>query len=123
MQSLSLNSLASTAEGEGWPVGFSAILPGFVADAGMYEDMREQTGMEAPATFGTSPPEKVATATLRAIENDLLEVVVNPRPSRPIAIFLLLFPGLTGWFGRTSGGIAWFKTVVERRRQQLSSKT
>lgn len=116
-------SLVATAEGEGWPVGFSTILPGFVADAGMYEDMRAQTGMEAPALFGTSPPEKVATATLRAIEKDLLEVIVNPRPFRPIAIFLLLFPGRTKWFGRTSGAIAWFKAVVEQRHRQLPSKT
>jgi short-subunit dehydrogenase len=112
-------SLAATAEGEGWPLGFSCILPGFIAEAGMYEDMKRQSGVRAPLLSGVSSPDKVVFETLRAIERERLEVVVNPTPFRPLVIFLLAFPRATKWLLRVSGSIGWFKAVASARRRAL----
>ncbi|HEX4355773.1 MAG TPA: SDR family NAD(P)-dependent oxidoreductase [Polyangiales bacterium] len=111
-------SLAATAEGEGWPIGFSCILPGFVSSTGMYEDMKQQSGVAAPLLSGVSSPEQVVAATLRAVERDRLEVVVSPSPFRVLAIFLLLFPSATKWALRWTGSIAWFKAVANARRHR-----
>ncbi|HEY2735778.1 MAG TPA: SDR family NAD(P)-dependent oxidoreductase [Polyangiales bacterium] len=111
-------SLAASAEGEGWPIGFSCILPGFVGSTGMYEDMKRQTGFAAPWFSGVSSPARVVAATLRAIERDRLEVVVSVAPFRLLAIFLLLCPSATKWALRLSGSIAWFKAVASARRSE-----
>ena len=46
-------SLAATAEGEGWPIGFSCILPSFIDGTGMYADMQRQSGASAPLILGS----------------------------------------------------------------------
>jgi short-subunit dehydrogenase len=110
-------SLAATAEGEGWPVGFSCILPGFIADTGIYKDMKRRSGTAAPRLSGTSSPHTVVAETLKAIERERLEVVVNPTPFfRALAVFLLLFPSVTRWALRLTGSIAWFKAAAGGRR-------
>ncbi len=109
-------SLAATAEGEGWPLGFSCILPGFIAGTGIYEDMKRRTGVAAPRLSGTSSPEKVVAETLKAIERERLEVVVNPTSFRVLAIFLLLFPSATRWALRVTGSIGWFKAAARGRQ-------
>jgi short-subunit dehydrogenase len=114
-------SLAATAEGEGWPVGFSCILPGFIADTGMYEDMKQLTGSASPFIAGTSSPQTVVSATLKAIERNRLEVVVNPIPFRPLAIFLLVFPNATRWALRVFGSVGWFRAVALARRRARPS--
>jgi short-subunit dehydrogenase len=109
-------SLAATADGEGWPLAFSCILPGFVAGAGMYEDMKRRSGVAAPLIAGFSAPETVVSATLKAIERGRLEVVVNPVPFRPLAIFLLVFPWATRWALRVTGITGWFKAVARAHK-------
>ncbi|MGA7937968.1 MAG: SDR family NAD(P)-dependent oxidoreductase [Kovacikia sp.] len=54
-------------------VSISAICPGYVAGQGMLAD----TGIPAPRLAGTSTPEAVAIAVLRAIERNQAEVMVN----------------------------------------------
>ena len=110
-------SLAATAEGEAWPLGFSCILPGFIADAGMFVEMTSHTRGEGVPLSGVSSLEKVCAETIKAIECDRLEVVVNPVPFRPLAIFLLLFPRATQWALRVTGAIGWFKAVAAGRRE------
>lgn len=58
----------------------SVICPGFVADTGMFA--RKQR--KAPGTLGVSAPEDVARAVLMAIQAHKPELVVNPRPVRPL---------------------------------------
>ena len=110
-------SLAATAEGEGWPIGFSCILPGFIADAGMYKAMQHHTGENAPILSGTSSPQKVAEEMVKAIEHDRLEVVVSTRPFRLLAVLLLWFPSATKWALRVTGSIGWFQAVARAKRQ------
>lgn len=78
-------------------VSASAVTPGFVTEAGMYRTLQETTHVSAPRWLGTSTPEHVARAVVRAIKQDLPEVIVNPRPMRLILAFQQLFPRLADW--------------------------
>jgi short-subunit dehydrogenase len=75
-------------------VSASAISPGFVTDAGMYRTLQDTTHLSAPRWLGTSKPEDVARAVVRAITQDLPEVIVNPGPMRLMLAFRDLFPRL-----------------------------
>jgi short-subunit dehydrogenase len=55
-------------------VGVSVVTPGFVRGAGMYHD----AGTRLPPYVGTSTPEAVAEAVVRAIERDRAEIEVAP---------------------------------------------
>ena len=55
-------------------VGVSAVFPGFVRDAGMFHDAQTKL----PSYVGTSTPDAVADAVLRAIEEDRGEIDVAP---------------------------------------------
>ncbi|MDA0351770.1 MAG: SDR family NAD(P)-dependent oxidoreductase [Chloroflexi bacterium] len=63
-------------------IGFSVICPGFVSDVGMYADSMVAHGIKAPWTLGTSKPEKVARAVIKAIEKNKPEIIVNPNATR-----------------------------------------
>jgi short-subunit dehydrogenase len=54
-------------------VEISAICPGYISGQGLLAD----TGIPAPRFAGTSPPEAVAIAVLRAITHNQAEVIVN----------------------------------------------
>jgi len=55
-------------------VGVSVVMPGFVRDAGMFHDAQTKL----PSYVGTSTPDAVADAVLRAIEEDRGEIDVAP---------------------------------------------
>jgi short-subunit dehydrogenase len=52
----------------------SIVSPGFVHDAGMFAE----SGAELPPGFRTVSPERVADATIAAVERDRGEVTVAP---------------------------------------------
>jgi len=97
-------------------VSASAIVPGFV-EAGIYAKLKERSGFAAPALLGTSQPEDVARAVLRAIECDLPEVIVNSMPVRPLFSFSALFPAAGEWLADKTGGNDFFKRVVEAQKR------
>jgi short-subunit dehydrogenase len=101
------------------PLGVSAsvIIPGFV-EAGIYAKLKTRSGCTAPALLGTSPPEKIPRAVLRAIRNDLPEVIVNPLPVRPLLAFTSLFPSLGEWVIDKTGTNDFFRRVVVAQKQQ-----
>lgn len=94
-------------------VSASAIVPGFV-ETGIYAKLKEKSGCAAPSLLGTSAPDKVVRAMLRAIENDLPEVIVNPLPVRPLLALTAMFPSLGEWATRQTGGHDFFRQVAER---------
>jgi short-subunit dehydrogenase len=105
-------SLRASYRGTG--VSASAITPGFVTEAGMYRVLQDTTRLTAPGWLGTSKPDDVAHAVVRAINQDLPEVIVNPGPMRLMLAFRELFPRLAEWirvdvFERAAG-------VYERHR-------
>jgi short-subunit dehydrogenase len=59
-------------------VGVSCVFPGFIRDAGMFAD----SGASLPPGLGTSRPEDVARAIVRAVEHNRAEIDVAPLPVR-----------------------------------------
>jgi len=91
---------ALRAELHGSGVGVSAIFPGFIRDAGMFED----AGVKLPRGTGTKSPKHVARATLRAIERNRGEVVVAPLALKLGAIVSGIAPELSATVTRKAGG-------------------
>ena len=107
------SSLRHTYRGTG--VSASAIVPGFV-EAGIYADLKKRSGMAAPALLGTSPPEKVAQAMIKAIEKNLPEIIINPLPVRPLLGLIALFPQVGEWAADKTGANDFFRKVVEKQK-------
>jgi short-subunit dehydrogenase len=71
-------------------VGVSLIAPGFIREAGMFAD----AGAKTPPGMGTSTPERVGAAVVKAVERDKVELVVAPMPDRVMSHLGLVSPGL-----------------------------
>jgi short-subunit dehydrogenase len=71
-------------------VGVSVVSPGFVRDAGMFA----KSGARTPPGMGTSTPEQVAAAVLKAIRSDRAEIVVAPPVSRALSHFGMISPAI-----------------------------
>jgi short-subunit dehydrogenase len=91
-------SLREDLRGTG--VGVSVIFPGFVRDAGLFHD----SGAKVPAWVGTSAPEEVAEAVVRAITRDRGEVDVAPIGLRAGTKVAGLAPDLAATVSRKLGG-------------------
>ena len=108
-------SHAVREELRGTGVGLSVIEPGFVADAGMYADAIAESGVRAPAVAGTSRPEAVAAAVVRAVRRNTPEIIINPVTGRPLVALGLLSPSLGLRLMRMTGVTGLFRQVAERR--------
>lgn len=93
-------------------VGVSTVFPGFVRDAGMFAD----SGVAAPPGVGTSSPQEVAAAVVRAVERDLGEVDVASPQLRVAARFAGVAPGLTARIQRLAGADAISAKLAEGQR-------
>lgn len=80
-------------------VGVSVILPGFIRDAGLYAEANARL----PIGIGTSSPEDVAAAVLRAIERNRAEVDVAPVSLRLGAKFASVAPRAAAAASRLMG--------------------
>jgi short-subunit dehydrogenase len=98
-------------------VSASAILPGYVHGAGMYQRVQAETHLPTPRSQGSSSPEDVARAVVRAIRQDLAEVLVSPRPIRPLIALQGLFPGVTARLVPTLGG-DWYQRAGQALKQR-----
>ena len=96
-------------------VSASAICPGFV-EAGIYARLKANSGCSAPALLGTSRPEKVARAVIRAIQHNTPQVIINPYPVRPLFSLSEISPRLGAWIARAMGGSRFFKRVFEAQK-------
>jgi len=73
-------------------VGFSAICPGFVGRVGMFGRLEPYIeGGSVP--MGTISPERVGDAVVRAIREDVGEIVLNRRPVKPLILLNAIAPG------------------------------
>lgn len=84
----------------GTGVGVSAILPGFIRDAGMFAD----SAARLPPGVRTSTPPQVAEAVRKAITLDKAELVVAPREVHAGALIGSVAPGLAARVTRRLGG-------------------
>jgi short-subunit dehydrogenase len=85
-------SLRMSCKVAGSAVSASAVCPGFIDEVGMYVDSALPHGHRAPLVLGTSSPDAVVAATIRAIERDLPEVIVSSRPVRPLLLLGAIAP-------------------------------
>jgi short-subunit dehydrogenase len=81
-------------------VGVSVILPGFIAEAGMFAE----SGAKLPPYVGTKQPGDVARAVVKAIEHNRAELDVAPLALRAGALLAALAPGPVGAAQRKLGG-------------------
>ncbi len=80
-------------------VGVSVVFPGFIRNAGMFHDAQTKL----PRGVGTSTPEEVAAAVVRAITQDKGEVDVAPIAMRAGATFAGVAPELSARVARRLG--------------------
>jgi short-subunit dehydrogenase len=80
-------------------VGVSIVSPGFVRGAGMWAD----ANVDPPPMIGTTTPEKVAGAVIRAIERNRNEITVAPMRQRFLAEVGYRHPEFAARFQRRSG--------------------
>ncbi len=109
-------SLRATYQGTG--VSASAITPGFV-EAGIYARLKARTGCAAPTLLAAVPPERVATAVLRAIQKDRPEIVISRYPVRPVLMLLALSPTVGLWLVAKLGTHDFFRRVVAAEKKKL----
>lgn len=107
-------SLRATYRGTG--VSASVVFPGFV-EAGIYANLKQQSGCSAPAILGTSPPAAVARALIRVIEQDRPEIIVNPMPVRPVLALAAMFPSFGEWVIEKMGTHDFFRRVVAAEKR------
>ena len=101
------------------PVGFSAICPGFVSRVGMYGRMEPYLeGASNPA--GTVPPEQVGDAVVRAVKEDVHEIVVSGRSMRPLILLHAIAPGIAARVGRLRR-VREFRARAMRARERMDA--
>jgi short-subunit dehydrogenase len=93
-------ALALRAELRGDGIGVSTVFPGFIRDAGMFAE----ADVKLPPGVGTSSPEQVARAVVKAIEANRGEIDVAPLPMRAGAVLAGLAPETAAAISRKLGG-------------------
>jgi len=92
-------ALVLRQELHGTGIGVSTVFPAGVRDAGMFA----RTGITLPWYAGTSSPQEVARAVVRAVERDRPEVVVAAGGERLGAAISGVAPVLVGRLARVAG--------------------
>ena len=95
-------------------VSASSVILGAIRDAGQGQRMADLAGMKLPKSF-TAPAADVAKAVVRAIRDDVPEIVVMPGPGRLMKAVMDLFPGLGPAMNRMSGTETTLKKVIAAR--------
>ena len=96
----------------GTGVSASAVCPGYVRGEGVFADRARRSGVGGPALAGTSAPQDVGRAVVRAIERDEPELLVTPTPARLLAALGQLQPRFPGWLLKTMG----LRKIYEQQR-------
>lgn len=99
-------------------ISASTICPGFI-DNEIYRHLRDATHLEAPG-FRLCSLEQIGKAVVKAIKQDIPEIIVGARPARLLTILAELSPrtgerimqklGVAEWFKQAGDSIASEKT-------------
>jgi len=98
---------------KGTGVSASVICPGLVSRVGQWVSY----GKTAPWFAGESAPERVAAAVVRAVRNDLHEVIVNPFPFRPLLVLKALSPSMANALMMRLGLVEFSRRIAEEREK------
>ena len=98
-------------------VSASAMCPGFV-EAGIYARLKKESGCSAPVLIGTSPPEKVGKAVVRAVQRDIPQIIINPYPVRPLLSLSEISPRLGASITRAIGASRFFRRVFKAQQDR-----
>jgi short-subunit dehydrogenase len=90
-------------------IGVSLVSPGFVREAGMFAD----AGAKPPPGMGTTTPDRVGAAAIKAIEHDKVEVAVAPLQLRAMSHFALATPAISVRAQSGSAGQKAAKAVAD----------
>jgi len=94
-------AMASEMDGSG--VTVAAVCPTFVSGEGMHA----RTGVKSPWIAGEVSPKQVARSVLKALSGTSHEILVTPKPTRPLLAILALFPGLGKRLKKTLGLVSF----------------
>jgi hypothetical protein len=103
-------------------VSATSLILGPVKDAGVSVRTLAETGLTASTAFSVKP-EKVAAATLRAIDKPKAEIVVNLGPGRLLKALMDYFPGLGPAINRLSGADKLTASVADYREATRTQPT
>jgi short-subunit dehydrogenase len=96
-------------------IGVSIVSPGTIREAGMYAD----SGADPIPGLGTSSPQEVGDAVVRAIEKNKVEITVAPIQQRVLAHFALVSPGISV---KVASGETGQKTAAGVAKGQLDKR-
>lgn len=103
-------SAALRVELEGTGVSVSVVAPGYVSEVGIFAGHKTR----APRLLGESRPDDVVRGVRRALERDLAEVIVNPRPFWPIHVLYVIAPNLVVATMRRIGMLRFFERTYDK---------
>jgi short-subunit dehydrogenase len=92
----------------------TTLILGAIKDAGIGARTIDEVGLKLNTAFA-SKPEKVAAATLKAIDKRKVEIAVNPGPGRFMKALMDYFPGMGPALNRVSGAEKTMTTVADYR--------
>jgi short-subunit dehydrogenase len=98
----------------GTGVGISVVNPGFIRDAGMFAE----SGAKLPKGVGTSTPDEVAAAVVRAIRDNRGDVDVAPALVRVTGKVNALAPDLVAGINRRLGSRTLSDQIAEGQRSK-----
>jgi len=104
------HSLRAELRGSG--VSTSVIIPGFISETGMFAEKERGAGVQASPLAGTCTPQAVASAVIRALRSDPVEIIVARGPMRLSQAFNQLFPAAFAWFVMRSGIMDPFRKIA-----------
>ena len=113
-------SLRASAQDQRWPISASVICPGFMDDAGIYEDFKKAYGVKAPTAIGSMSASKLGAEIIRAIEKDLPDVFVTKAPIRISAALTALAPRLFESLGARMDTAKIFREIAKARVEERS---
>jgi short-subunit dehydrogenase len=103
-------------------VSATSLILGPVKDTGVSVRTLAETGLTASTAFSVKP-QKVAAATLRAIDKPKAEIVVNLGPGRLLKALMDYFPGLGPAINRLSGADKLMASIADYREATRTQPT
>ena len=76
----------------------------------------EAQGLKVPSLAGTTTPQKVASAVLKAIREDRAEIIVNSQPIRPMAVLQAAAPQVIPRLAKRIGITSKMALAAEMKR-------